>query len=251
MELLFKRLLSKWYHLVILLKGAFVFRKERSIVFHSIKDLQTKSLNFTKIVSVAGGPSTSSLQLNSSSLYITTNDAYQLFKGIPFLFYVNDGFYIKKLLASHSSMLNPGQDLLFWFESTDLHKPIFKFLESNLYLLKSYKIYLISNLCDDITSQENFSDFYGFFEDKKLEVKIQNSGVFLLLFGYYLAEKSKMPFEVYGLDLGIGGTVHFNNKGVVGKSVINDRVKKNVSTYLHSINSSDLEFKNQSYFKGY
>lgn len=250
MNLLIKRILSKWYHLIVILKGIFIFDRKKSPPFLSIEEMQLKYSNYTKIVSIASGPSTSKIKLNPSHLYITTNYGYQLFNDITFLFYVNDGFFLKKLLATHSSFLKPGQEIIFWFEKTILHEPLYRYLKSHIYLLKNYQIYFISSLCEDQISQNNFRKFYDFFKNKKLEVKIQNSGVFLLLFGYYLSKSLGKPFELYGLDLGVGGVVHFNNKGVVGKSVVNERVQKNVSIYLDYIHQNKPDFINHSYFKG-
>lgn len=249
MNLLFKRFVSKWYHLIVLLKGVLTLKKKQSFVLHSLKGLQSKSLVYTKIVSVAGGPSASLLQLDSTSFYITTNDGYELFRGRPFLFYVNDGFYLKKLLACHSTMFQPGQEIILWFDNTDLHKPVYKYFKTHMYLLKSYKIYIISNLFEDPVSQENYVNFYSFYQERNLDVKIQNSGVFLLLFGYYMSIKMNLPFELYGLDLGVGGLCHFNNKGVVGKSVTNERVKINVKKYLDFMFNEHAKMKNFSNFQ--
>lgn len=54
--------------------------------------------------------------------------------------------------------------------------------------------------------------------------------------------------EIYGLDLGEGGKRHYNNKGVVGKSVTDDRVKRNVKMYLNYMYKESLLVKNYSNF---
>ena len=49
--------------------------------------------------------------------------------------------------------------------------------------------------------------------------------------------KYKKKLEIYGLDLGTGGNVHFDNAGHVGKSITNDRVKVNTKKQLDIIYS--------------
>src|SRR5690606_15092743 len=114
-----------------------------------------------------------------------------------------------------------------------------------VYLLKEKKLFFISSELNNQNSKSNFIDFTKFYSDRNLPVKIQNSGVFLLLLGYYLAVKTNLPLEIYGLDLGIGGNLHFNGNGIVGKSVTDDRVKKNVQIYL------DFMYREYGFIKNY
>lgn len=69
-----------------------------------------------------------------------------------------------------------------------------------------------------------------------------------MLFGYYLAEKLNVPLEIYGLDLGIGGATHFDNKGIVGNSVLKDGVKENVKMYLSYMYDEKRDIRNYSNF---
>jgi hypothetical protein len=108
---------------------------------------------------------------------------------------------------------------------------------------------MISELDTHPVSSNNWKEFQSFYKERNLPVKIQNSGVFLLLLGYYLAVTYQLPLEIYGLDLGVGGETHFDGKGVIGKSVTNERVKYNVRMYLESMQNEHAAFVNYSNFK--
>ena len=57
-----------------------------------------------------------------------------------------------------------------------------------------------------------------------------------------------IPLEIYGLDLGIGGATHFDNKGIVGNSVLKDKVKENVEMYLSFMYKEKRSITNYSNF---
>lgn len=248
MQLFKKRFLVKVYSLIIYIKK---IKKSNSIqsVF-LVDDILLEYKEKKKIVVLCSGPSANKVEVCSNNLYLVTNSGYSLVNESEFLYYVNDGYYIKKLLAMHSLFLKKNQKIIFYYEETEGHNKGFEFLSKCYKLLNSKKIFFLTKLDATEASLANFKGFHDFYEKRGLPVKIQNSGVFLLLFGYMLSVKMNLPLEIYGLDLGIGGEFHFDRKGVVGKSVINSRVKENIEMYLNYMYSEKDDIFNYSYFKG-
>lgn len=243
-----KRILSKIFSLNIWVKSLFWTKKKKEVVAFSIKDLIEKYSKKKKIIVLCNGPSANNVEIHQDNLYLITNNGIDLMTEADFLYYVNDGFYIRKIL-SQNKFIRKEQELLFYYDNSLLHRKGLKYLMSHVYLLKAKKLFFISSEMNNQSSKSNFIDFNKFFLDRNLPVKIQNSGVFLLLFGYYLAVKTNLPLEIYGLDLGVGGNLHFNNKGIVGKSVTNERVKNNVWIYLDFMYNEYSFIKNFSNFK--
>lgn len=242
MELLKKRILAKLYHFKIYFKSIFAVNIE-PIKSLDIETLVDKYSHKEKIVVMCSGPSTNQLSTSSSNLYLTTNSAYSLVKNEDCIYYVNDGFFIKKIL-SQGHFLKSNQELVFFYYEGAANLKDQKFLVQKISLLKNKHKYFISR---EINSA-NYNYFINFYKDKNLPIKIQNSGVFLLLFGYLLAEKMNVPLEIYGLDLGIGGAIHYDSKGIVGKSVLKDGVKENVKMYLSYMYQRKRGIKNYSNF---
>lgn len=239
-----KRILSKIYSLNIFVKNFFWTKRKKEVSVFPINDLIEKYSNYKKIVVLCNGPSANNVEIHLDHLYLITNNGIDLMDKGDFLYYVNDGFYIRKIL-SQNKFTRKEQKLLFYYDNSLLHKEGLKYLMSQVYLLREKKLFFISSELNNPNSKSNFIDFTKFYSDRNLPVKIQNSGIFLLLLGYYLAVKTNLPLEIYGLDLGVGGNLHFNGKGIVGKSVTDDRVKKNVQIYL------DFMYKEYNFIKNY
>lgn len=247
MKLLNKRIYSKIYYIKILFKKVLIFKNNKFSTV-SIDYLIDKYSAKEKIIIICNGPSVLALKEKSNKvLYLVTNTGKELVEHQDFLYYVNDGFFIRKILSSHK-FLKFNQEILFYYNNSDLHKRGFEYLMKNVCLLKNKIIIFISRELNDDNSISNFDTFEKFYSDRNLPIKIQNSGVFLLLFGYFLSTKMNLPMEIYGLDLGEGGKRHYNNKGVVGKSVTDDRVKRNVKMYLNYMYKESLLVKNYSNF---
>ena len=247
MNLLIKRFYSKLYQLDILFKRRSCPKHVSHFESEDLENLFKKYSSREKIVVLCNGPSAKKANVSPNNLYLVTNNGRDIFQNNDFLYYVNDGFYVKKIL-SRSNYLPKKQEILFYYDSSISHKKGLRYLVRHLFLLKNKKIYFISDEFENYISKLNNYIFTQFYTEKKIPIKIQNSGVFLLLFGYFLATKMNKPLEIYGLDLGIGGAFHFDNKGVVGKSVIDERIKKNVKMYLDHIYKEKLYVQNFSNF---
>lgn len=247
-ELLKKRIEARIYRFKVLVKA--IIYRNRNFVLRSnpIGDILNTYKNKERIVIVASGPSANAINLNKGYLYLTSNTGNRIVEEYDFLYYLNDNFYINRALAG--SFLRPGQEILFFYTNTGLHKTGLGYLLKYLMLLGDKKMYFISENIKDVDAIDNFKDFQKFYNERNLPVRVRNSGVFLLLFGFYLAHQMSLPVDIYGLDLGMGGNVHFDKKAVVGKSVTSDKVKIDVKMYLDHIYANCVDVKNYSNFYG-
>lgn len=242
MELIKKRILAKFYFFKI--QCTSLLRSKKSDFDNlMLQTILNKYSRKEKIIVVCSDPSASKLEVSDKNLYLASNSAYSLVKDQDCLYYVNDGFSIRKIL-SQSRFLKVNQEVVFFYYENAVNLTDQEYLLKNISLLENTDKYFISQQANS----SNYDSFINFYKDKGLPIKIQNSGVFLLLFGYYLAAKMNFPIEIYGLDLGIGGTTHFNNKGIVGNSVLKDRVKDNVKMYLNYMYKVKQNVKNYSNF---
>jgi len=231
MKKYFKIFKSKSYLLIIYFKNKLITTSS-NFDFRETDKLLSKYSKHKKIVVLGNGPSANNMKTDPQYLYLVTNSGEKLVRELDYVYYVNDALYIQKLL-SNSSFLKNGVDILFYYNDSILHKNGINFLTKYCNLLKHRNYYFISNILSNEKSNKNYSKFISFYRDRGLEVKIQNSGMFLLLFGYYMAFKLRIPMEIYGLDMGVGGKLHFDGKGLIGKSVIEERIKKNIKIYLN------------------
>lgn len=234
-ELFKKKIKARIYNFKIFIKN--IVQGSRKPVFESrhISDILEKYKNKKKIVVLASGPSANRMTKDTDSLYLITNTGNRIVGDIDFLYYLNDEFYIKRALAKPSIIKQ--QEVLFFYTDSKQHKSGLDYLLKYLRFFKGKKLYFLTRNIDDEVSVNNYNDFEDFYLRRNLPVKIQNSGMFLLLFGYYMAYNMNLPLEIYGIDLGIGGIVHFDKKGYFGDSVTRDRVKENVKMYLDFMNS--------------
>lgn len=248
MNRLLKILTSKIFLIKIFFYKNLSFAKAKKREVYLIENLLDKYAHKKKIVVLCNGPSANLFSPCKDDLYLVTNSGSKLVNNLDFLYYVNDSLYIQKILAI-PSFLKKNAEIIFYYNHSLLHKKGLKFLTKNISLINEKKLYFVSSEMEDVNALKNYNDFIAFYEERSLKVKIQNSGMFILLLGYYVAKKLNLPLEIYGLDMGEGGVVHFDGKGVIGDSVIEQRVKKNVKIYLDYIYAEYSEsVKNHSYF---
>jgi hypothetical protein len=232
-EKLRKSFYSKWISSKIQIKN--ILKKRYTKSFYFCDKLEEDIINKHKIVVVCSGPSAKKLEPTSDAFYLTTNESYKLVKNYQFLYYVNDGYFFRRYLANSPLCSNHKSSLFFYRKEDPLHGRGFKYFKENLNLIKGSN-YLISDFESEIAfSNLNYKDFISTLTKYKIPIKIQNSGIFLLLFGFYLSVKFDKELSIYGLDLGVGGNVHFEKGGHVGKSITSDRVKINTEKQLNTI----------------
>lgn len=246
-SVLIKKLNSKLFLLKIMLKN--LFGQNNNAIFLNLDEIEKLLLKKKDVTVVCSGPSANKLTPNKDNLYLTTNDSYKLVENYDFLYYVNDGYFFRRFLANSPYCKNHINNIFYYNKEDDLHSYSFKHFERHIGLLKNNN-FLITKFKTNIKhSNANHESFIELLESNKLPVKIQNSGIFLMLFGFYLSIKYGKNLNIYGLDLGVGGNVHFNNEGHVGKSIIRDSVKRNTKIQLDIIyNILSDKVKNYSYF---
>lgn len=245
-----KRISAKIHSLKVLLKLWFVKNNE-IYMDNSLIELLNEYKEKKKIVVFCSGPSGNKVTINKDCLYLVTNDGYKrmINEDVEYLLYLNDQFCVRRILACNS-VYTINQKIIFYYSDSILHQKGWKYIEDKVHLLDKLSLFFLLNNTEYPVAQKNFMKFESFYKQKNLEIKIQNSGMFLLLLGYYFAETLKLPLEIYGLDLGVGGNVYFNSNASPGKSVTRDRVKVNVKMYLDYIYRNHFDVKNFSNFYG-
>ena len=244
-----KGVLFKWYKMKIAIKKHFLTasKSEAARLDSLLETIKKKK----KIVVLASGPSALKLQPSDDAFYVVTNDSYKMVANNDFLYYIKDGYFVNRFIANGPYTKKHQHTLFYWLKAKEKDVKSFDFFQENLRIEDSHNFYYFSDILDNNFSESDWTGFYNFItKENKLPFKIQNSGIFILLLGFYLSSQTNLPLEIYGLDLGVGGNVHFNNKGHVGDAVTRDDIKKNVKMYLDSIYKSlGMEVKNHSNFK--
>lgn len=227
------------------------FQKKKNSQSLNLIEFIEKINIYDKIIIIASGPSSLKLEPKKENLHIATNSSFKLVQGLPLLYVISDNHFVTKYISNRIKIKNL-VGILFRFNTGDTgHYNIFKKVEKYLSISnqKAPEI-LISNF------QSSMSDIAGFEELEDwikshfaMPFKQQNSGMLILLIGYFIAFKLKKDIEIYGLDAGVGGKKHFDNKGIVGDSVFKDRVKVNLKKYLDKMYAQNkISVKNYSYF---
>lgn len=246
-DVLHKKIRSKVFLLQIFLKR-FIKAKPKA-KYKNLNDFGGLLSTKDKISVVCSGPSAKKLKVDEDALYLVTNDSYKLVSHQDFIYYVNDGYFFRKFLANAPFCKNHYYNVFFYRKEDQLHKNSFQYFKKNSPLIENEN-FLISNFKNDFKYSEfNYHTFIDFLSEHNIPIKFQNSGIFLLLFGFYLAETYHKKLEIYGLDLGVGGHTHFDKKGHVGKSITRDRVKVNTQQQLNLIYKNlGHNVKNYSFF---
>lgn len=245
-----KKILAVVHPLIVLYKKTF-YRKSRVNMNNSLAELLEEYKDKKKIVVFCSGPSANRVKINSEYLYLVTNNGYKrmLNESVEYLLFVNDPFCVNRILANNS-FYKKEQKILIYYSDSDLHIKAWRYLKNKLHLLQGRPLFFFLNNTEYQIAYNNFTQFENFYKNRKRDVRIQNSGMFLLLLGFYMADQLKLPLEIYGLDLGVGGNIHFDTNESPGESVTKDRVKGNVTWYLNYIYSNHFDVKNFSNFYG-
>jgi len=220
----------RWYWLKVQYKK--IVDSQKEINFKSLDALGKAVSDKKNIVVLCSGPTAKKMTPSRENFYLVTNDAYKLVRDLDFLYYVHDGFFIRRFFANLPMCNNHDKTIFLFRKINKPHHSGFRHFLRNLHVLKGDN-YLISDFETVLShANENHHEFEKFFSDRDIHTKIQNSGIFLLLLGFYLAQTHNKNLKIYGLDLGLGGKVHFEKGGFVGVSITHDRVKVNTKLQL-------------------
>ena len=203
-----------------------------------------------KIIVLCSGPSAAKVNVSADFLYITTNDSFKLVRELDYLFYLYDPYYLRQN-AFKNIHKKINQPIFFsYFDKRQGQKKSFDYFKNILHLIKSNNKFIIDDRFDDLTTRNNYLKFSSFLNHHKIDLKLSNSGIFLLMLGYYYSMKMNLPLEIYGLDLGIGGHIHFDKTKNVTKAITRNSVKVHVREYLDYMYNNHHDIKNYSNFYG-
>lgn len=210
--------------------------------------------DYKKIVVVASGPSAKKLKLEDDTLYFTTNNAIKLVKSVPYIYVVNDSYYLMKYLKTFKSSIE-WQATFFWYVSTTsrIREYAIKCL-SNYLKTKSRnkKEFLITNVDESFCLKSVHNEVVGYLKSNlNINYYGVNSGFVTLVLAYVISDISNKEIEIYGLDMGEKGGGYFDKQVQVGKSINGDKSKEIVREFLLKIYQSNDRITNYSNFMNY
>lgn len=243
--------LSNYYRSLLLFYLKYASRQKKFKKPASFSNLLDSIGNPNKIIIVASGPSANKLIPRSDNLYIATNASYKLIGNHPMIYAISDNVFVTKYIATGI----PGKGVkgvIFRFNKSDNgHMKIFKKVEKYFRISRSKVPELaLTNFQSPISNTIDFEVIEKWTQTHlNMAFKQQNSGMFILLLGYFIANQLRKDIQIYGLDAGVGGIKHFDNKGLIGQSVYEDKVKKNLEHYLKTMYSQKtIKVENFSFF---
>jgi hypothetical protein len=177
-------------------------------------------------------------------LYFSTNASYELVKNYPFIYYVTERRWLQKYLKFGFKQKN-WLGSIFRLERADQQSS----LPYELKIIKNYKNkYYRHNpeiFCTNFFKNENFNNNFNqveYFFNKEVGIKFKsfNSGFSAVCLGYYIAYKLQIPMDIYGMDFGEGGEIHFDGTPMPSRSVVGDRVKRKYAQLYEKFSLSNL-----------
>lgn len=211
---------------------------------------------FEKIIVCASGVSLNRLKkLSKKNLYIATNSSVSKVINYHFIYFTFTREYINLYLRL--GFKNQGwEGTIFRFtQSKADHKiRMNSYRRASEYLSKfqrSKPELLLSNIQNEGMEASNFNEINQFIRSKlNFDFNDENSGISILLLGFYFASKLNKPLEVYGLDAGITGNQYYNKRGHPGKEISNEKTIESLSHILNEIKkNTSVQFMNHSFFK--
>ncbi len=209
---------------------------------------------YEKVVTIAGGPSAVNVKRSSRYLHVATNASFELVDGFPYVYFLSDGFYVYRYLKKGLPENN-------WL-GTIVREEVCSGSEAVKQVTRDIMAYkkrfkrtqpemLATDFQDKGAFRDNYEELENFIrEHLGMKFKQFNSGFGLVQIAYYLAVKRQVPLEIYGLDAGLGGLVHFDGTEIKSKAVSGDRVRNKLAILLQSLNEQkSVEVINHSYFK--
>ena len=208
---------------------------------------------YKKLVIIAGGPSANNMTPSQDYLYIVTNFGYKLINDLEFIYYVSELSCVVKYLKKGFN--NKG------WKGTILREEICSGSSSTkdtaefiLEYKRKYKRHFPEIFASDLQKigpyKDNYDELENFIQTNlNMKFKHFNSGFGLVQIGYYIACKLNIPMDIYGLDAGIGGLVHFDGSKIESNAVSGDRVKRKLTILLNALyNQTVIDVNNYSYF---
>ena len=241
----------KFIHLILLL-NLIPKRKVKDCQF----DIHETTRQYDNIKVLASGPSVNKCRLSKDSLYITTNSSYlKLDKSSAFIHIIKDLGYLHKFLLfglkfepkvlildvnTHSDGQGMGATSI---------KLINKFLERRKY---NYPVVVTDNENILKINKKNYrNDLSEFMANHKISRKGSNSGELIYAYGVWLSVVNQIKtLEIYGIDAGEGGQVHFDGRTTAKNHVaFRDKNKQSMGDFFELCQTKFNHIKNYSHFK--
>lgn len=224
-----------------------------------INDLETLSTyfdvaHFEKIVVVASGPSSNKMKLENNALYICTNNSLQLVKKQSFIYIVHDPYYLIRYIKSF--YIYPfWKGTIFWIINNNSKINNISYKKAFHYVIKKSRLkkeILITDFEYHANSKNLNILLQHYLESKfNFQYKSINSGFNCVLIGCVLSHFNKIPIEIFGFDMGVGGNMYFNKKATIGKSINGENNKMIVKDFFQKAYQSDINIINYSNFMNY
>ena len=211
---------------------------------------------FNKLIVIASGPSAKKLQLDSNSLCITTNSSYLILdENSNFIHIIKDLNYLRKFLMfglkykpvaviidvnTHSNGKGLGAKAI---------KLVNKYYGRRKY---DYPVVVTDNENILKINKKNYrNDLSEFMAKHKISRKGSNSGELIYAYGVWLSFLNQIKtLEIYGIDAGEGGQVHFDGRTTAKNHVaFRDKQKKAMGDFFEECQSKFNHIKNYSNFK--
>ena len=220
-----------------------------------LKDFINELDKFERIIVVAGGPSSLNLKSNNDALYLAMNKSFTLVQNLPFIYFVTENHFLYNYLKCGFKS-NNWMGTIFRFELSTLSSNSLKSLQYIIDYKKKYVRNKPEILCTDFIDKnkdynKNFNDIEFFFNNiVGIKLKSFNTGFSAVSIAFFIAHTLNIPLEIYGMDFGVGGKVHFDNTEMKSLSVVGSRIKRKYTELYKKIKSQNkIEIHNHSYFK--
>ncbi len=233
--------------------------KTKNPIEFKFADILSQLKNFDKIAVIASGNSLNKLkELDNRCLYITTNNSVYKAFGYNFLYFSFSFEYINMYLREGFNKSDGCIGTIFHFSKSKMNikkrNRAYNLIKNYISTYsRNYPEILISDNINDSIEFENHTIIDSFIKDTfQVDFSELNSGISILLLGYYFAKKLNKEINIYGLDAGEGGQSYYTKTGVPGKDVSDDITKEFLNRILNTIYSNnELVIRNYSYFKPY
>jgi len=239
----------KFIHLVHLLN--FLPKKDLNNKF----DINKTVKQYDKLIVLASGPSAKKCNLNTNSLFITTNSSYLILnEKNSFIHIIKDLGYLYKFLMfglkyrpkaviidinTHSNGKGMGATSI---------KLVNKFLGRIKY---NYPVLVTDNENIISINKKNYrNSVTDFLIKNSLSTWNSNSGELIYKYGLWLSVLNSKEMLVYGIDAGEGGNRHFDGRSTANNHVaFRDENKKRMGDFFETCQKKFSHIYNYSNFK--
>ncbi len=224
--------------------------------FTKFEDWFKNTFNFQKIVVLGSGPSLNKLKkFDLTTLYLTSNSSVCKVINYNFVYFTFTREYINTYLKKGFKQKG-WQGTFFLFtkskKANSIRMASYQKIRSYLSTNQSHKNdILFSDIENSGIANSNY-DLINQFATENMNLKFVdlNSGVSLLIIGIFLAQKRKIPIEIYGIDAGMGGKKYANSKiEIPGNEIQNSKNISALEKIYRYLKDNNIDFTNHTFYK--